>query len=511
MTLVSRVLGLLRDMLLARWFGADAAMDAFFVAFKIPNFLRRLFAEGAFSQAFVPVITEYREQRTPAETRELANSVAGTLLGILSTITILGVLASPLLVMLFAPGFLHSNPAQFDLAADMLRLTFPYLLFISLVAFAAGILNTYGRFAAASFVAVWLNVVLIGAGALVSPLLEQPEMGLAAGVLVAGLVQLSFLLPSLKRIGMLPRPRWGLRHEGVRRILKLMLPGIFGSSVAQINLLIDTMIASFLTAGSVSWLYYSDRLVEFPLGVFAVALSTVILPSLSRSHANGSDSEFSRTLDWGLRLVLLIGVPATLGLVILARPILATLFQYGDFTSTDVKMAGLSLMAYGLGLPGFMLIKVLAPAFYSRKDTRTPVRIAVIALFTNMFFNLLFVVPMAMMSIPGPHAGLALATSISAMVNAALLYRVLRQRAIFQPQAGWLRTATQMLLAGIALSATLLWGVPGIDTWLGWSAHQRVLALLASVLCGAVVYLLALWLAGMRPTVLLRHEEPAGN
>lgn len=511
MTLVSRVLGLLRDMLLARWFGADAAMDAFFVAFKIPNFLRRLFAEGAFSQAFVPVITEYREQRTPAEARELANRVAGTLLGILSTITILGVLASPLLVMLFAPGFLHSNPAQFDLAADMLRLTFPYLLFVSLVAFAAGILNTYGRFAAASFVAVWLNVVLIGAGALVSPLLEQPEMGLAAGVLVAGLVQLLFLLPSLKRIGMLPRPRWGLRHEGVRRILKLMLPGIFGSSVAQINLLIDTMIASFLTAGSVSWLYYSDRLMEFPLGVFAIALSTVILPSLSRSHANGSDSEFSHTLDWGLRLVLLIAVPATIGLVILAQPILTTLFQYGDFTSTDVEMAGLSLMAYGLGLPGFMLIKVLAPAFYSRKDTSTPVRIAVIALFTNMFFNLLFVVPMAMMSIPGPHAGLALATSISAMVNAALLYRVLRQRAIFQPQAGWLRTATQILLAGIAMSATLLWGVPGIDTWLGWSAHQRVPGLLASVLCGAAVYLLVLWLAGMRPAVLLRHEEPAGN
>ena len=333
MTLVSRVLGLLRDMLLARWFGADAAMDAFFVAFKIPNFLRRLFAEGAFSQAFVPVISEYRAQRSPAEARDLVNRVAGTLIGILSTITILGVLGSPVLVMIFAPGFLHSNPAQFDLASDMLRLTFPYLLFVSLVAFAAGILNTYGRFAAASFVAVWLNVVLIGAAALVSPLLEQPEMGLAAGVLVAGLVQLLFLLPSLKRIGMLPRPRWGLRHEGVRRILKLMLPGIVGSSVSQINLLLDTLIASFLTVGSVSWLYYSDRLVEFPLGVFAIALSTVILPSLSRSHANGSDGEFSHTLDWGLRLVLLIGVPATIGLVMLARPILTTLFQYGDFGS----------------------------------------------------------------------------------------------------------------------------------------------------------------------------------
>jgi len=511
MTLVSRALGLLRDMLLARWFGANAPMDAFFVAFKIPNFLRRLFAEGAFSQAFVPVIAEYREQRSAAETRELASRVAGTLLGILSTVTVLGVLASPLLVMLFAPGFLHSSPAQFALASAMLRLTFPYLLFVSLVAFAAGILNTYGRFAAASFVAVWLNVVLIGSAMFISPLLEIPEMGLAVGVLLAGLVQLLFLLPSLKRIGMLPRPRWGLRHEGVRRILKLMLPGILGSSVAQINLLLDTLIASFLTAGSVSWLYYSDRLVEFPLGVFAIALSTVILPSLSASHASGSDGEFSRTLDWGLRLVLLIGVPATIGLVVLARPILTTLFQYGDFDVQDVRMAGLSLMTYSLGLPGFMLIKVLAPAYYSRKDTRTPVRIAIVALFTNMFFNLLFVIPMAMLSIPGPHAGLALATSIAATVNAAMLYRVLRRRAIFQPQPGWSRAALQILLAGFALCVVLIWGVPDLDSWLGWSAGRRVLILAGSVLGGGAVYLLVLWLTGMRPSVLLRREEPAGG
>jgi len=511
MTLVSRVLGLLRDMVLARWFGADAAMDAFFVAFKIPNFLRRLFAEGAFSQAFIPVVAEYHEQRSPAETRELVDRVAGTLLGILSMVTVLGVLASPLLVMVFAPGFLHRNPAQFELAAGMLRFTFPYLLFVSLVAFAAGVLNTFGRFAAASFVAVWLNVVLIAVAVLVSPMLQQPVMGLAAGVLLAGVVQLLFLLPSLGRIGMLPRPRWGLRHAGVRRILKLMLPGILGSSVAQINLLVDTLIASFLAAGSVSWLYYSDRLVEFPLGVFAIALSTVILPSLSRSHANGAGGEFSRTLDWGLRLVLLIGVPATIGLVVLARPILATLFQYGDFSRTDVEMAGLSLMTYSLGLPGFMLIKVLAPAYYSRKDTRTPVRIAVIALFTNMFFNLLFVVPMTMLKIPGPHAGLALATSIAATVNAAQLYRVLRRHGIYHPQKGWPRAASQILLAGSAMTSVLLLGVPGLDTWLGWTGLQRVGGLLVAVVAGVAVYLVMLWLTGMRPAVLLRHEEPAGS
>jgi len=510
MTLVSRVLGLVRDMVLARLFGADAAMDAFFVAFKIPNFLRRLFAEGAFSQAFVPVISEYREQQPATAVQALVNRVAGTLLGILSLLTVLGVLASPVLVMIFAPGFLHRNPAQFELAAQLLSITFPYLLFVSLVAFAAGILNTYGRFAAASFVPVWLNVVLIGAAVLVSPHLDQPVFALAGGVFVSGVVQVLFLLPSLRRLGIVPRPQWGLRDAGVRRIMKLMLPGIFGSSVAQINLLLDTLIASFLVSGSVSWLYYSDRLVEFPLGVFAIALSTVILPSLSRSHANGSSGEFSRTLDWGLRVVLLIGVPATIGLLLLARPMLATLFHYGDFDATDVAMSGLSLMAYAFGLPGFMLIKVLTPAFYSRKDVRTPVRIAVIAMFTNMLLNISLVVPMVVLGVPGPHAGLALATSLAAWVNAGLLYRNLRRQQVFAPQAGWPRLFLQLALAGSALAALLGWGVPALESWLQWSAGQRVWRLAFWVLAGAAGYLAALRAAGVRLSSLWHYGQHGG-
>lgn len=510
MTLVSRVLGLVRDMVLARLFGADAAMDAFFVAFKIPNFLRRLFAEGAFSQAFVPIIAEYREQQSPEAVRMLVSRVAGSLLGILSALTLFGVLASPVLVMIFAPGFLHRDPVQFALAADLLRITFPYLLFISLVAFAAGILNTYGRFAAASFSPVWLNVVLIGAALLVAPRLEQPVFALAGGVFVAGAVQLLFLLPSLKRLGFLHRPRWGLHDEGVRRIMKLMLPGIFGSSVAQINLLLDTLIASFLVAGSVSWLYYSDRLVEFPLGVFAIALSTVILPSLSRSHANGSREEFCRTLDWALRTVMLIGVPATLGLMLLARPMLATLFGYGDFTANDVAMSGLSLMAFGAGLPGFMLIKVLAPAYYSRKDVRTPVRIAVIAMFTNMLLNIGLVVPMVILGIPGPHAGLALATALAAWVNAWQLYRTLGKRDVFTPQPGWLRLWLQLALAGTVLTALLLWGVPALEVWLQWSAAERGWQLLLWVLVGAAGYLLTLRVTGVRLSSLWQHEVHGG-
>jgi putative peptidoglycan lipid II flippase len=507
MTLVSRVLGLVRDMVLARWFGADAAMDAFFVAFKIPNFMRRLFAEGAFSQAFVPIISEYREQRPHEAVQALVSRVAGTLGGILLMLSIVGVLASPVLVVIFAPGFYFRDPVQFDLAAQMLRMTFPYLLFVSLVAFAAGILNTYGRFAAASFVSVWLNVVLIGAAILVSPRLEQPEFALAGAVFIAGVVQVLFLLPSLKRIGLLPRPSWGLRDPGVRRIIKLMLPGILGSSVAQINLLLDTLIASFLVAGSVSWLYYSDRLVEFPLGVFAVALSTVILPSLSRSHANDSAAEFSRTVDWGLRLVLLVGIPSAVGLLLLARPMIVTLFQYGDFGAADVKMAGLSLMAYAAGLPGFMLVKVLAPAFYSRKDPRTPVRIAVVALLTNMTLNLVFVVPMVLLDIPGPHAGLAFATSVAAWVNAGLLLRTLKSREIYRPQAGWSRLFLQLGLAAAALAALLLWAVPAIVAWLQWPAGQRVANLVLWVVAGAGIYLFSLRVSGLDLKSFWQHAH----
>ncbi len=377
MTLVSRVLGLLRDMVLA-WFGATAGMDAFFVAFKIPNFLRRLFAEGAFSQAFVPIISEYREKRSHEEVQGLVDKVAGTLGGVLVLITVVGVLASPLVITVFAPGFLYTDSVRFDLASQLLRITFPYILFISLVAFAAGILNTYGRFATPSLTPVWLNVVLIGAALLVAPRLERPVFALACGVFVAGVVQVLYLLPSLRRIGLLPRPRWGFRDEGVRRIMKLMLPGIFGSSVAQINLLLDTLIASFLVTGSVTWLYYSDRLVEFPLGVFAIALSTVILPSLSRSHANASDEEFSATLDWGMRLVLLIGIPSAVGLIVLARPVLATLFLYHDFTDLGrahvgfepdddvVRVAGLHA-DQGAG-PGILLAQGSAYAGAHRGD-----------------------------------------------------------------------------------------------------------------------------------------------
>jgi putative peptidoglycan lipid II flippase len=382
---------------------------------------------------------------------------------------------------------------------------------MALVSFAAGILNSYGRFAAAAFTPVWLNVVLIGAALLVAPQLDEPMIALSWGVLAAGFVQLLYLLPALARLRLLPRPRWGWRDSGVRRILGLMGPGIVGSSVSQINLLLDTLLASFLVTGSVSWLYYADRLVEFPLAIFGIALATVILPVLSRAHASASSAAFSRTLDAALRWVLLVGLPAAVGLVVLARPVLAALFEYDNFQALDVNMSGLALVAYGVGLPGFMLVKVLAPAFYSRQDTRTPVRVAIKAMLSNMVMNILFVAPMVLLQVPGAHAGLALATALASYVNAGLLYRKLRDEEVYQPHRGWLRLMLQMLFAVAVMTALLAWGVPDVATVSAMNAMARVGTLALWVGAGIVSYLLALRLAGMRLSMLWAPAAESGG
>ncbi len=497
MTTLSRILGLARDVVFANFLGAGGATDAFFVAFKIPNFLRRLFAEGAFSQAFVPVLTEYKTQRSEAEVRTLVQNVAGTLGGILFVLTVLAAMAAPLLVMIFAPGFID-EPERFDLTAQMLRITFPYLLFISLVALSGSILNAFGRFAVPAFTPVFLNIILISIVIWVAPYFEKPVVALAWGVFVAGIVQLFFQLPFLKRLGLLVWPKWGWHDEGVKRIGKLMLPAIFGSSVAQINLLFDTIIASFLVAGSVSWLYYSDRLVEFPLGVFGIALATVILPSLSQKHAESNPEDFSRTLDWALRWVLLIGTPAMVGLFILAGPMLVTLFHYGAFDIQDVDMARLSLMAYSLGLLGFIGVKVLAPGFYARQDTKTPVRIGVIAMLANMVLNVAFVAPMVMLSMEGPHSGLALATACSAFINAGLLFRGLRREGVLQVHPGWGLLWVRVLIASAVMAALLVWGAGDLSGWLPWGMWERVGQLALWVVLGAGVYFGLLVVLGVR-------------
>lgn len=497
-TFLSRVLGFVRDLVVARIFGADAGTDAFFVAFKIPNFMRRLFAEGAFSMAFVPILNEYKQTRGRTALKAYIDAVAGTLGAVLLLVTLLGILGAPLLILLFAPGFIQ-EPSQLALATEMLRLTFPYLLFISLTAFAGGILNTYERFGIPAFTPVLLNISLILCAVYLAPLMERPIVALAWGVLIAGVAQLAFQLPFLARLDLLPRPRLALKDPGVRKTMKLMVPALLGVSVGQISLLLDTLLASFLVTGSISWLYYSDRLMEFPLGILAVALATVILPRLSQRHAAADPVAFSHTMDWALRWVLLLGVPCAVGLLVLAGPLIATLFFSGAFGAHDVQMARLSLMAYAIGLVGFMGIKVLAPGYYARQDMRTPVRIAVIALVVNMVFNLILMFPFG-------HAGLATATTIAALTNASLLLHGLLRARIFQPSAIWIGLLIKALIANLLMGLLVWYGAGATADWFDLDLGERIWRLLMWILIGAAVYATALLALGIRPRHFLGRD-----
>ncbi|MFZ1342614.1 murein biosynthesis integral membrane protein MurJ [Thiothrix eikelboomii] len=497
MTMISRILGLIRDMVVARYFPVDGATDAFFVAFKIPNLLRRFFAEGAFALAFVPILSEYKEKQSRAALRDLIDYVAGTLGLILLLISAIGMMAAPFLVEVFAPGFSQQAEARPELAAEMLRITFPYILFISLAGLVGGILNTFGKFAIPALTPALLNVVMIAFAIWGSPYFDEPIMALAWGVFVAGLVQFLFQIPSLMRLGLLPRFKVRRAHEGVKRVMRLMLPALFGSSVAQLNLVINTIIASFLAVGSISWLYYSDRFVELPLAIFGVALGTVILPKLSSDHAKADAQQFRSTMDWALRLALLISIPATLGLMLLAEPILAAVMMYGEFKWSDVEMSALSLMTYAFGLPAFILVKVLAPGFYSRQDTKTPVKIGIISIFANMLLNLLIVLPWYYAGWVGAHAGLALATALAAYVNAGLLFRILYKEGIFAAQGGWLKHLARIALASVVMCG-LVWLVSPQAGWWQTATSAGRLSVLAGLIALSVVsYFISLRLTGV--------------
>ncbi len=500
MTMLSRVLGLVRDVVIAATVGASAFADAFFVAFKIPNFLRRLFAEGAFAQAFVPVLAEVKEEGGQVAVKRLIDRVAGVLGGTLVMVSVLAILASPLVAGLFAPGFIDDD-AKFKATSEMIRITFPYLLLISMTGFCGGILNSYGRFAVPAITPIFLNISLITAALVAAPAFAEPVYALAWGVLIAGVVQLLFQLPSLYRLDLVPRPLWDTRDPGVRRILKLMVPALFGVSVSQLNLLLDTVLASFLPTGSVSWLYYSDRLTELPLGVFGVAIATVILPSLSAHRAAARTEDFTLTLDWAARMILLVAVPAAAALVVLAEPILVTLFEYGELQAHDVKMASFSLQAYSLGLIAFMLIKVLAPGYYARQDMKTPVRIGITAMVANMVLNLLFVVPLYFYFDIG-HVGLALATSVSAWLNAGLLLRGLLREQVFQFQSGWVAYSLRLLLATAAMVAAVCWLAPAVGDLRALSAVERAWQIAWVCGAGAAVYAAMQLAFGLRPAQL---------
>lgn len=497
MTLLSRILGFVRDFIIARVFGAGFATDAFFVAFRLPNLLRRLFAEGAFSQAFVPLLAEFRNRRGEAATRQLVDRVATALFVVVALVAVLGVIGAPLLVGLTAPGFAR-DAGKFALTVELTRITFPYILFMALVAFAAGILNTWGRFALPAITPVLLNLSFIGMALVASPWFEPPALALAWAVFIGGVLQLALQLPALARIGMLPRFDLALHDAGVRRVLKLMGPAVVGVSVAQISLLLNTVFASFLPSGSVSWLYYADRLMEFPAGLLGAALGVILLPSLSRAHAAGQNEEYAQLLDWGLRMTLLLTLPAALALALLAVPLLATLLQHGAFTTADVLFTRQALVAYSVGLTGMILVKVLAPGFYARQEMKAPVKIALISLAATQAMNLAFVGWLQ-------HAGLALSIGLAACMNAALLYRGLIKRGIYRPQSGWGVFICKLVIA-LAVLAGVLWFAAGDNAhWLQLGAGARLLRLMAVIFAGLTAYFGALYLLGFRLRDFMRR------
>ncbi len=491
LTLLSRILAFVRDVLIARIFGAGMATDAFFVAFKLPNLLRRLFAEGAFSQAFVPIFGEYKNRRGHDETKQLVDHVTTLLAIILFFVTLVGVIAAPILVYISAPGFAR-DPDKFALTVLLLRITSPYIFFISLVAVAAGILNTYNKFWVPAFAPILLNVCFIGAALWLAPYCDPPILALAWAVFIAGIVQLAFQIPFLNKIGMLPRWDLNLKDAGVWRVIRQMGPAVFGVSIAQVSLIINTIFASFLVAGSVSWLYYADRLMEFPSGILGVALGSILLPSLSKCHADNNTAEYSRLLDWGLRLTIMLTLPAALALGMISVPLLATFFQRGAFVAHDVLMTSYALIGYSIGLVGIILVKILAPGFYARQDIRTPVKIGIVTLLATQAMNALFIGWIQ-------HAGLALSIGLAACLNSAILFHFLKKRGIYIPEPGWAKYFAKICVALAALALTLWFGMGSQESWLTGSGWLRILRLTELVCGGVVVYFAVLLALGFRP------------
>ncbi|MDT0595836.1 murein biosynthesis integral membrane protein MurJ [Glaciecola petra] len=505
MTFLSRILGLIRDIVVANFMGAGAAADVFFFANKIPNFLRRLFAEGAFAQAFIPVLAEVQAENDDKKLREFVAKISGTLGAIVFVTAVVGVIASPVLAAMFGMGwfvdYVNDEPGgqKFELASLLLKITFPYIFFISLAGFVGAVLNTLNKFAATAFTPVLLNVCIIGCAYYLSPYVSDTAFALAWGVFLGGFVQLTFQLPFLFRAGLLVKPKWGWSDPNVKKVRVLMIPALFGVSVSQINLLLDTLIASFLMTGSISWLYYSDRLLEFPLGLFGIAIATVILPTLSRNHVSSDKKAFSRNIDWALRLIAILGIPASVALIVLAMPLLLVIFQRGEFSTHDTLMASYSLMAYASGLFSFMLVKIFAPAFYSRQDTKTPVRYGIITMAANMVFNLILAIPFS-------YVGLAMATALSGSLNAFLLYRRLSILGVFKISTSTWWFLARVLVASLIMTSAIYTYSMQVD-WFDLVLRARILELIATIAIGVGVYGCLLLLLGVRPNQLVSNQD----
>lgn len=497
MTFISRILGLVRDAVVANLLGAGANADVFLFANKIPNFLRRLFAEGAFAQAFIPVLADVRNEGDEAHLKQFVAKISGSLGAIVTVVAIVGVIGSPVLAALFGMGWFvdYLNDGEegqkFELASLMLKITFPYLLFISLTGLAGAILNSLNKFAAVAFTPVLLNVAIISCALFLAPRFEEPVFAIAWGVFLGGLCQLIFLIPFLIKAGLLVKPKWGWSDPDIIKVRTLMIPALFGVSVGQLNLLFDTVIASFLGTGSISWLYYSDRLLEFPLGLFGIAIATVILPTLSRNHVSKDDKAFSANIDWAVKMVCILGIPAATGLFMLAEPMLLTIFQRGAFTPQDATYASHSLMAYSFGLLSFMLVKVLAPGFYSRQDTKTPVKFGIWCMAANMLFNLILVWPF-------DYVGLAMATSLSALMNALLLYGALHKRGVYIASSQTVSLIFKIIFASTLMGIVIFMFNPIAASWVDFPLIDKIIELAKLILIGAVVFTISLLVLGVR-------------
>ncbi len=494
-TLMSRFSGFFRDVLVARYFGATVWTDAFFVAFRIPNFMRRLFAEGSFSLAFIPVLNEIKTQQSEAYLKAYINHILGALLAALLVVVGLMELLAPGVISVFAPGLLDEPAAVFESAVTMLRITLPYLLLISLVAFSAGILNSFNRFAVPAATPILLNASLIVAALYFRDDFDVPVVALAWGVLAAGVLQLIVQIPALIRLGVVPVPVLKIHDPEVKKVMKLMIPTLFGSSVAQINLLIDTLIASMLPlVGSITFLYFSDRLMEFPLGLFGIAISTVILPKLSQAFAAKDNEDYQKTMQWGMSLAMSVAIPSAVGLFVLAKPVVFTLFTYNEFTLQDALFTSYSLMVYMLGLPAFIAIKILLPAFYARKDPKTPVRIAIKAMLVNVVLNVVFVALLYAMDVVSLHMGLAMAGVGSAWLQCFWLYQRLKLDGIIK-NALLAPDLLLKLMIAVAMMAVTLWlMLQRVGDWMQWLWYQRLGYLSLIIVAGVMVYFAVLWL-----------------
>ncbi|XZQ55501.1 MAG: murein biosynthesis integral membrane protein MurJ [Arsenophonus sp.] len=489
-TILSRVLGFIRDAIITRFFGADSSTDAFFVAFKLPNLLRRIFAEGAFSQAFIPILAEYKNKQDVDDTRTFISYISGLLILILTIVILVEILIAPWIIYITAPGFINT-PDKFNLTVHLLRITFPYIFLISLVSLAGAILNSWNRFSIPAFAPIFLNISMIISILLLTPYFKPPIIALAWGVFIGGILQLLYQLPFLQNINMLVLPRISFCNKGVYRVIKLMSSSIIGVSVSQISLIINTIFASFLQSGSVSWIYYADRLIEFPTGVLGVALGTILLPSLAKSFSNGDHKEYQRLMDWGLRLSFLLVLPCAIALIILAQPLTVSLFQYGNFTSYDALMTQRALIAYCIGLIGLIIVKVLASGFYSRQDIKTPIKIAIITLILTQLMNFIFIGPLK-------HVGLALSIGLAACFNALMLYWQLRRKKIFIPLFGWRKFFFKLFSALIIMISVLLMVLNFMPIWENGDMLMRIIRLLSVVFLGIITYFAALFLFGFR-------------